>query len=75
LESRRGRRVEALRLYGEALRSEPGFRDARFNLGNELARAGRLREAAAQYRELLSRRPGDGPATENLRRVSAALGR
>ncbi|MFI5344746.1 MAG: tetratricopeptide repeat protein [Elusimicrobiota bacterium] len=71
LESRRGRSVEALRLYGEALRLDPGFRDARFNLGNELARRGRLREAAARYREILKRRPGDAAAAENLRRVSA----
>ena len=75
LESNRDRGTIAARLYGETLRLDANFDDARFNWGNALARAGRFREAAAQYERLLARRPGDAQARENLRRVTAAMGR
>ncbi|MFI5348941.1 MAG: tetratricopeptide repeat protein [Elusimicrobiota bacterium] len=75
LESRRDRATIAARLYAETLRLDANFDDARFNWGNALARTGRFKEAAAQYERLLARRPHDAQARENLRRVTAAMGR
>ena len=64
--------AEALRGYQAALQSglEGGVRrDALFNLGNGLFRAGAFREAAAAYGEAIAEDPEDTEARQNLERA------
>lgn len=67
--------AEALRGYQAALQSglEGGVRrDALFNLGNGLFRAGAFREAAAAYGEAIAQDPEDLEARQNLERALRA---
>jgi Flp pilus assembly protein TadD len=61
-----GDRNLARREYRAALRRDPGFTEARVNLGNLAAAAGRWRDAERCYRRALRDRPGDGDALNNL---------
>jgi type IV pilus assembly protein PilF len=57
--SRDGKRQEAIAALGEATRSFPGYFDARFMLGYELLKAGRLDEAIAELERARSINPKD----------------
>ncbi len=64
--------AEALRGYQTALDSdlaEGVRRDALFNLGNSLFRAGAFREAAVAYAEAIAEDPEDVEARQNLERA------
>jgi Flp pilus assembly protein TadD len=56
----------------EALRTDPGYADARNNLGVFLARMGRVDEARAEFQETLRRDPTRADARQNLERLGAA---
>lgn len=58
----------------EAWRPLPGA-DAAYNLGNALAKQGRLQEAVAAYDEALRRQPGMEDAIANRKAVLAAMQR
>ena len=57
--SPRATREESLRLYREAVRAQPDYASARYNLGNALAASGAYEGALAQFREVVRLRPGD----------------
>ena len=62
-----GRLNEAIAQCEEALRLEPGFAEAHYNLGNMLSKvSGRLNEAIAQYEEALRLKPDYAEAHNNL---------
>jgi tetratricopeptide (TPR) repeat protein len=61
-----GNAVEAEAHYLEALRIEPNFLMARYNLGGLFKSEGRLTEAIEQYREVLRVVPDHAPAHNNL---------
>lgn len=73
--SRLAQRDEALACYRRALRINPDFADAHYNLGNELNALGRKDEAVAAYERALKINPQDADALNNLGVVLAALGR
>lgn len=67
--------AEALRGYQAALQGGlegPVRRDALFNLGNSLFRAGAFGEAAAAYGEAIAQHPDDLEARQNLERALRA---
>jgi tetratricopeptide (TPR) repeat protein len=57
--------------YREALRLQPDYPEARFALGNLLARTGRLSEAIAEYQEILRTHPDDALVRQNLEQARA----
>jgi protein O-mannosyl-transferase len=62
-----GRRGDAVREFGEALRLEPGNAEAHYNLGRSLELVpGRLGEAISQYREAVRLKPGYAEAHASL---------
>jgi protein O-GlcNAc transferase len=65
----------ALDCYQRALRINPNFADAHYNLGNELNTLGRKDEAVISYERALKINPHDADALNNLGVVLAALGR
>ena len=65
---------DALHALNEAARLSPDDPVARFNLGNELARRGRLAEAAACYQRVLVLEPGFARAYHSLGSVQLELG-
>jgi len=65
---------EAIAYYEGALRLDPNFAAAHYNLANLLAHEGRFPEAAAQYRETLRLMPENPDIHENLAAVLTQLG-
>jgi Flp pilus assembly protein TadD len=61
-----GRRDEAEKEYRDALRINPDFADAHYNLGVLLGNKGRKEDAEAEYRESLRINPDDAEAHNNL---------
>lgn len=70
-----GRQAEALSMYEEATKRDPGHQEARRNYGVALAYAGKEAEGAAVIERLLSGHPNDPRALNNLGEVLLALGR
>lgn len=70
-----GRGDEAIESLQQALRLNPEFVEARYNLGSMLQECGRLEEAATAYRNALKIRPELVEARNNLGNVLASLGR
>lgn len=66
---------DSMTLYRHAIRVTAGNLTAHQNLGNVLAREGRLNEAAEHIREVLRLRPGHAPAHNNLANVLVKQGR
>ncbi len=66
---------EAIPDYRRALRLNPGFAAAHFNLGNATAALGRMPEAIGCYRDALRLRPNYAAAHANLGAVLAQTGR
>jgi tetratricopeptide (TPR) repeat protein len=64
-----GRKEEAVASYRRALRLEPLWQDARFNLAVALVDLGRLQEAVPEYLEALRLKPADLQALINLAEV------
>jgi formylglycine-generating enzyme required for sulfatase activity len=60
---------EALEQFRSALRIDPDYGNARFNLANGLAAQGKLDEAAANFRQVIAAEPEDGAAREQLASV------
>ncbi len=63
---RNGQLDEGIAQYRKALEIDPQFADARYNLGNALARGGRLAEATAEYEKTLEIAPDFAKARCNL---------
>jgi Tfp pilus assembly protein PilF len=63
------------REFGEAIRLDPGKKEAHLNLGNLFAREGEPAGAIRQYRLALAIDPTYGAARANLAAVLRAYGR
>lgn len=61
-----GRRVDAIAEYRAAVRLEPSYPEAHFNLGSALAHSGGLEEAIAEYETALRLKPDYAEAYNNL---------
>ncbi len=61
-----GRATEAIKLYRDALRLDPSFFEAEYNLGVALGETRRLPEALAAYEQALALRPDSADARYNL---------
>ena len=79
-ETEAGDAAQARDAYRRALELDPGYFDARVNLGRLLHEAGEVAAAEANYRLALGARPGDatasfnlGVALEDLRRPAEAV--
>jgi len=70
-----GRNAEAIAHYEEALRLQPRFAEAQFNLANRLASIGREEEAIAHYQEALRIFPDFVDAHYNLGNHLRRVGR
>jgi len=70
-----GRIDEAIADYSQALRLDPDFDEAHYNLGYALAGQGRIDEAMAQYSEALRLKPDYAKAHINLGAALASQGR
>jgi tetratricopeptide (TPR) repeat protein len=66
---------EALQLYREAIKLDPGFWKAHFDLGGELDSGGRLAEAVAEFAEAARLAPGNARAHFNYGVLLAKQGR
>lgn len=73
--SRKGRELEALRLYDEAERLSPELPDAPYNAGVSLQKLGRNDEAIRKYRRALDLDPEMAAARDNLSILLAGKGR
>jgi len=73
--SRKGREMDALRLYDEAKRLYPGLPDAYYNAGVSLQKLGRDDEAIGKYRRALSLDPEMAASRDNLSILLAGKGR
>jgi len=73
--ARRGRMVEAIPHYREALCLKPNYADAHNNLGNALMGLGRWDEAAGEYREAVRVNPSHYDAYNNLGAILAMQGK
>ena len=73
--SRRDDPDEALRRYREAVRAQPDYASARYNLGNALAAQGRVRRGAAALPRGRAAAAGRPPARNNLGAALLATGR
>jgi mono/diheme cytochrome c family protein len=58
--------AEALACFRKALGKQPGYLNARYNLGNTLADLGRLDEAIAEFEAVVEANPDDAKAREHL---------
>jgi Tfp pilus assembly protein PilF len=65
---------EAAEKFSEALRVQPDYTDARYNLANWLAANGRMEEALVHFRQVLAELPGDAAARERLVATLTSLG-
>ncbi len=72
---RQGRMEEAVAHFRAALRINPSFWEAHYNLGNALLQQGRTEEAIAEYREVVRLNPGYATAHNNLANALLKLGR
>jgi tetratricopeptide (TPR) repeat protein len=66
-----GRYDEALRQFETAVRVDPTFADAHYNLATVLARAGSIDEAVAQCQTALSLNPDFAAARDALKKLQA----
>jgi protein O-mannosyl-transferase len=73
--ARAGRTEEAIRSLDEAVRTQPGYSPARFNLANLLQASGRFAEAIPHYQAVLEANAADASAHNNLGAAFEALGR
>jgi tetratricopeptide (TPR) repeat protein len=73
--SRKGREMDALRLYDDAGRLYPGLPDVYYNAGVSLQRLGRHDEASGKYRRALDLDPEMAAARDNLSILLAGQGR
>ena len=69
-----GRHSEALQLCRQAAEKEPGNFAAQSNLGNVLARLGKMAEAAEAYGNALDIEPSSAPVLSNLALLKAETG-
>jgi tetratricopeptide (TPR) repeat protein len=74
-EFKRGRTVEAIGHYEEAMRRGPRFSEPPYNLGLALAKLQRFPEAIASYERALALRPDYPEAHNNLGNALLAAGR
>ena len=63
---KRGELGEAIKHYREALRINPDFVDAHYNLGTAMSKRGELGEAIKHYQEALRINPADADAHSNI---------
>ena len=68
-----GQAGKSIPLFERALKLDPDFHEARFNLAIALAKADRKSEAAAQAQELLERLPSSAPQRPEVQRLLEAL--
>ncbi len=71
----RGERDDAITHLREAVRLQPDFAGAHFNLGNAYRDTGRLDDAATEYRETVRLVPADAEAHANLGALLSERGR
>ena len=65
-----GNAGEAVGMFERALRANPRYTNARYNLANALAEQQQWEQAAIEFREVLARRcPDDAGAVEHLGEV------
>ncbi|MGO9245544.1 MAG: tetratricopeptide repeat protein, partial [Verrucomicrobiia bacterium] len=64
--SRIGKTQEAIGQYEQALRIEPDYVDAHYNLGIALSHIGKIQEAIGQYEQALRIKPDHAKAHNNL---------
>ncbi|MFA6003361.1 MAG: tetratricopeptide repeat protein, partial [Elusimicrobiota bacterium] len=57
---------KSIKLLRQVLTLKPGFRDARYQLGSLLEKAGRMEESEAEFRRLLADNPDDAAALNYL---------
>jgi tetratricopeptide (TPR) repeat protein len=70
-----GKADEALALYRQAVKANPGFAAGHFNLGGELVRRGKLDEATVEFSEALRLKPEYSEAHYELGAVLFSMGR
>lgn len=75
IESGRGNRAEALRLFAEAVEARPDYREARYNLANALRDAGDADGALLHYDEAVRLDPNFAAAWNNAGNLLLSLGR
>jgi choline-sulfatase len=68
-----GHPADALPAFERALRIDPDFHEARFNLAIAYGRLGRRTDAAREAEELLKRMPADAPQRPEVQRLRDAV--
>jgi tetratricopeptide (TPR) repeat protein len=71
--SESGQAAKSIPLFERALKLDPEFHEARFNLAIALAKANRRSEAAAEATELLKRLPVNAPQRPEVQRLLDAV--
>ena len=71
--SESGQAAKSIPLFERALKLDPDFNEARFNLAIALAKANRRSEAAAEAEELLKRLPLNAPQRPEVQRLLDAV--
>jgi protein O-mannosyl-transferase len=62
----RGKTIEAIAHYQQAIQLRPGYAEAHYNLGRLLAQKGQLDDAVTHYEKALEINPADADAQNNL---------
>jgi cytochrome c-type biogenesis protein CcmH/NrfG len=67
-----GRASEAVAVFDEALKAQPGHKKALYNKGIALMQSGRMKEAVALWEDLLKRYPDDAQLQPLRRQIESA---
>ena len=72
--AKEGRLDEAIREFSEAATINPGYAEARMDLGVAYEKEGRLEEAASEFQDVLALDPGNAQALEYMDRTKGLMG-
>ena len=61
--------------YSEALRTDPNYKNAHYNIANTFGKQGKFKEARINYEAALRTRPDFPESSRNLQRTLQLIGR